>query len=96
MQSILQKHKYCLICQTEQNLHLHHVFYGTGRRKISDKYGLTVWLCANHHNMSDYGVHTCTEVDKKVKQWAQKKAMKHYAWSREDFIKIVGKNYLEV
>lgn len=94
MKSILQTQKHCLICHTEQNLHLHHCFEGTGRRKISDKYGVTVWLCAKHHNMSDEGVHFNRKLDIKVKQWAQKKTMKHYGWSKEEFIKIFGKNYL--
>lgn len=92
--SILQKHKRCLICHTEYNLHCHHVYEGIGRRQISDKWGLTVWLCANHHNMSNYGVHSDKAFDRKLKQWAQKKAMAHYSWTTEDFIKIIGKNYL--
>jgi hypothetical protein len=95
MKSILQKTKRCLVCHTEQNLHLHHVYEGTGRRKISDKYGLTVWLCAKHHNMSDEGVHFNRELDLALKQAAQKKAMAHYGWDVEAFIKIFGKNYIE-
>ncbi len=94
MKSILQNHKRCLICHTEQNLHCHHVFEGTGRRKISDKWGLTVWLCAWHHNASNDSVHSNQALNKKVKRWSQKKAMEHYSWTTEDFIKIMGKNYL--
>lgn len=94
MKSILQKHKRCLICQAEQNLHLHHVFFGGGRRKISDRYGLTVWLCARHHNMSDVGIHFNKALDTGVKQWAQNKAMQHYGWTIDDFRKIFGRNYL--
>ena len=94
MKSILQKKKRCLICHTEQDLHCHHVWEGTGRRKISDKYGLTVWLCAKHHNMSDEGVHFNRDLDLALKEAAQKKAMEHYGWTTEDFIKIMGKNYL--
>lgn len=94
MDSILQKQKRCLICHTTMNLHCHHVYEGRGVRPISEKYGLKVWLCARHHNMSDEGVHFNPELNRKMKQWAQKKAMAHYEWSIDDFINIIGKNYL--
>ena len=92
--SILQKKKRCLLCHTEQDLHLHHVFEGTGRRKISDKYGLTVWLCAKHHNMSDEGVHFNRKLELAIKKAAQKKAMQHYGWTVDNCIGIFGKNYI--
>ena len=92
--SIMQTEKECYITGSTDNLHLHHILFGTGLRKLSDKYGLTVWLRADWHNMADYGVHFNKELDLKLKQKAQKKAMKHYGWSVEDFIDIFGKNYL--
>ena len=90
--SILQKEKQCLICHTTFNLHEHHVYEGWGVRQISEKYGLKVWLCARHHNMSDESVHQ--KLNRKVKRWAQKKAMKHYGWDTKQFIEIIGRNYL--
>ena len=92
--SILQKEKRCLICHTTANLHEHHVYEGRGYRQISDKYGLTVWLCAKHHNMSDEGVHFNQKLNRKLKRWAQKKAMQYYSWSVDEFRNRVGKNYL--
>lgn len=92
--SILQDEKQCLVCLTEQNLHCHHVFEGSGRRKIADKYGLTVYLCARHHNMSNEGVHNNRKLDLKIKEWAQEKAMKHYGWDTTEFIRMFGRNYL--
>ena len=94
MKSILQKKKRCLVCHTEQDLHLHHVFEGTGRKRRSDIYGLTVWLCAKHHNMSDESVHYNHKIELALKEAAQKKAMEHYGWTIEDFIKNIGKSYL--
>ena len=41
--SIMQTGKYCYNCGIETGLHLHHIYYGTGKRKISDK---TVYLLA--------------------------------------------------
>lgn len=92
--SIIQTEKECYITGTPYNLHEHHIFEGRGIRQLSEKYGLKVWLRADWHNMSNYGVHFNKELDLSLKQMAQKKAMEHYGWSTEDFIKIFGRNYL--
>ena len=94
MKSILQENRECLICKTPYNLHVHHVFEGTGRRRISDDEGLTVYLCPFHHNASNHSVHLNKELDLKVKRWAQKKWQDHNNKTEEDFIKRMGKNYL--
>ena len=36
------------------NLERHHVIFGTAGRKISDKLGLTIWLCHEHHLGRNY------------------------------------------
>lgn len=92
--SIIQDTKECYITGTTFNLHEHHIFFGRGLRQLSEKYGLKVWLRADWHNMSDYGVHFDKNLDLSLKQMAQKKAMKHYGWTVQDFIKIFGRNYL--
>lgn len=92
--SILQTDKVCYITGCTDNLHEHHCIYGRGLRRLSEKYGLKIWLRADWHNMADYGVHFDKELDLQIKQMAQRKAMEHYGWSTEDWIKIFGKNYL--
>lgn len=94
MKSIIQTEKECYVTGSTDNLHLHHVIYGNGLRRLSEKYGLTVWLRADWHNMSDYGVHFNKGLDNKLKRVAQKKAMQYYGWSVDDFIKIFGKSYI--
>ncbi len=94
MDSILQTKKECLICKAQYQLHLHHVFGGTGKRKISDREGLVVWLCPFHHNASNHSVHLNRELDLKVKRWAEKKWLERNNKTVEDFIKLFGKNYL--
>lgn len=94
--SILQgKEKRCYITGAVDNLHKHHIYFGTGNRQISDKNGLWVWLRADYHNMSDYGVHGKNghELDLKLKRDCQAEYEKTH--SREDFIKLIGRNYLE-
>lgn len=91
MNSIIQTDKRCFLCHTTENLHDHHVF-GAANRKWSEKYGLKIWLCAKHHNMSDQGIHFNKALDREVKQIAQREFEDTY--SREEFMRIFGKNYL--
>ena len=90
--SIIQTVKRCAVCHTTLDLHRHHIFAGSDRA-LSEKYGLTVWLCARHHNMSSEGVHNNIALDRKLKAIAQRRAMKHYGWSAEDWLKIFRRNY---
>lgn len=91
MKTILQEKKECFVCRTTQDLQLHHVLYGTSNRKQADKYGLTVWLCLRHHT-GDRGVHFDKRLDLKLKEMAQAKFEETH--TREEFIKIFGRNYL--
>ena len=92
--SIIQDTKECYITGSTYDLHEHHIFYGRGLRKLSEKYGLKVYLISRLHNMSDEGVHFNAEFDLQLKQMAQKKAMEYYGWTVAEFISIFGRNYL--
>ena len=89
----------CYLCRlfydrsNTKGLHLHHCFEGTGRRNVSDKYGLTVKLCPMHHNASNEGVHFNKENDLIIKRMAQKYYEENIG-SREDFIRDFIKSYL--
>ena len=93
MESVIQTEKQCYACGTTLNLHDHHIIYGTSNRKKSEKYGLKVWLCAYHHNMSNEGVHFNKSLDLALKTKAQTYYEKHYG-SREDFIREFGRSWL--
>ena len=56
MKSIIQNRKACYICSRQYGLHDHHIYFGIGRRSISEKNGFKVWLCQEHHTGST-GVH---------------------------------------
>lgn len=89
MKSVLQKSRKCLVCGTTLGLECHHVFYGS-RRSMADKYGMTVWLCHEHHT-GGCGVHNNAPLDRRLKIRAQERfEMLH---SHEKFIEIFGKNY---
>jgi hypothetical protein len=84
--------KECYITKATEGLHKHHIF-GGANRKLSEQYGLYVYLVPRLHNMSDDGVHFNREFDLQLKREGQMKFEETH--SREDFLKIFGKNYLE-
>lgn len=89
--SIMQQDKRCYLCGRVTELQLHHVMSGTANRKLSDKYGLTVWLCMEHHT-GDTGVHKNREKADAMKRLAQIAFEARH--SREEWMQIFRKNYL--
>lgn len=93
MKSIIQSNKECYVCKTTFGLHDHHIIFGTANRKKSEKYGLKVWLCQEHHT-GQTGVHFNKALDLKLKKIAQRNFEKIQG-SREQFLKEFGKNFLD-
>lgn len=91
--SIISNDTVCYVCKNPMNIHRHHIYEGTGRRKLSEKYGCWVYLCARHHNMSNEGVHFNKELDLKLKRICQKKWENKYG-PRDKFIRVFGRNYM--
>ena len=73
-----------------------HNSVGGSLREKSKQYGLWVHLCHNTCHQGPNGVHANRELDLRLKQEAQRCAMKEYGWTTEEFVEIFGKNYLEV
>lgn len=94
VKSILQDEKKCYITGQTNNLHLHHIYRGVNR-KISDKMGFVVYLAGWLHNQSDEGVHgkNGKELDLMLKRHCQMKFEETH--SREEFMAIIGRNYLD-
>lgn len=88
--SILMKMDHCYVCGSNKNLHIHEVYYGPNKNN-SIKYGCCISLCANHHNMTDEGIHFNRKLDLKIKEKMQIKFEEVYP--NFDFLKIFGKNY---
>jgi hypothetical protein len=93
IKSIMSTDKRCFVCGSTQNIHLHHVFFGTGLRKISDDNGFTCYLCGHHHNQSKIGVHNNRELDLILKRRCQKIYETYH--TREEFMQLIGRNYLD-
>ena len=47
--SIMQTEHECYLCGRRFGLERHHVLAGTANRRLSEKYGLWVYLCHNCH-----------------------------------------------
>lgn len=92
MKSIIQDKKECIVCGS-WNVEDHHIYFGVAKRKLSEEYGLKVWLCPTHHRGTQ-GVHgkSGNKLNMELKQLGQKA----FEWNhtREEFIKIFGRNYL--
>lgn len=86
--------KHCYVTGSN-NVAIHHVFPGTGRRKLCEKYGFIVPLEPRLHNMSNESVHNNPNkgLDLQLKQESQRYFEKYFG-SRQEFIKEFGKSYL--
>lgn len=88
----LQVEKECWVCSNTDphSLQNHHVFGGTGNRPVSDKYGLTVYLCIEHH-LGDTGVEHNKELRDRLQEYAMQEFIKVY--SKELFYKYFRGRY---
>ena len=97
--------KYCIICgkPAEQ----HHCIGGTANRKVSDKWGLIVPLCEEHHRTGKFSAHQSKEVGLLIHIISELAFEKHYIAeqrglpfediedeARNKFKKEFGKNYI--
>ena len=76
------------------HLERHHLIEGTGRRALSEKWGLVVFLCADCHRNSPRAAHRDAHTALYLHQYAQKKWMEETGGTTDDWIAVFGKNYL--
>lgn len=99
MKSIMhdKKDQTCYLCMmlhgdySRKTVQEHHVIFGSGRRKLSEKYGLKVYLCLWHHTEGKESVHRNAEMANLLKAEAQEAFEKKHP--EESFLKVFGKNY---
>lgn len=90
--SIMQTEKYCYLSGVQNvTLEEHHCFFGP-LRKISEKYGFKVWLTPERHRGKN-SPHQRRDIDLLLKRECQRKFEINH--SREEFMKIIGRNYLD-
>lgn len=71
----------------------HHVMHGTANRKLSEHYGLKVYLCPYHHRNGPQAAHRCRQTDILLKQAAQRVFEQKYSPGK--WMEVFGKNYLD-
>lgn len=88
----------CYLCnllerkQVDSYREEHHVFNGPNR-KLSEHYGLKVYLCIYHHTVGTDAVHNNADNMLILKKEGQKAFIEYYPGM--DFMSIFGKNYLD-
>jgi len=100
MKSIMQDKKACYITGQEDDgtlygsLDKHHIFFGNDR-KTSEQNGFWVYLRHDHHIQDSKFATPHNNAD--VDRWLKRKCQKKYeeTHSREEFMALIGKNYLE-
>lgn len=101
MRSIMQEKQdhTCYLCMmlhsdfSAKQTQEHHVIFGTANRRLSEKYGLKVYLCLAHHEEGKEAVHKNATNALILKKNAQRAFEKR--WPDLDFRKIFGKNFLD-
>ena len=84
----------CIICG-KSPVNKHEIFYGSNRQN-SIKYGLVIPLCTTEHHVSNVeGIHKDKELCREWQIKGQKAFMEHYNKTKDEFIKLFGKNYLD-
>lgn len=70
----------------------HHAIPGTANKKLSERYGLKVYLCLWHHTAGPEAVHN----DAATMRLVQRKAQEAFeaAYSHEEWMRVFGRNYI--
>lgn len=94
-----QKDGTCYLCMKLKGdyrihpvVHEHHIFDGPNRQ-ISEAEGLKVYLCLGHHIDGKEAVHNNIENMRFLQQEGQRAYERTH--TRAEFMKIIGRNYLE-
>lgn len=92
VKSNLQDEEICIVCGSPYT-ERHHVFHGSYRAN-AEKYGMTVYLCPEHHRGAG-GVHGRDghALDIHLKKYAQQYFEANLG-TREAFRELFGKSYL--
>lgn len=74
------------------------MFPGNGRRDVSEEEGCWLYLCADHHNMSDMSVHMNRRLDMSLRRDCQRRWEKREGLSGDEghdaFRRVFGISYL--
>lgn len=94
MKSIIRNNRkgVCYICSRVTQTEEHHIFFGPNR-KLSEQYGLKVYLCPYCHRDNKNGVHGNKEIADHLHRIGQTAFERDH--TRKEFRNIFGKSYLD-
>lgn len=89
----------CYLCMllngdydTRTGLQEHHVMPGTANRKLSERYGLKVYLCLQHHTEGSQAVHNNARLQRMLQGKAQEIFEKKYSHGK--WMEVFGRNFI--
>lgn len=88
----------CYLCMLQNNDYArrttqeHHAIFGNSGRNLSEKWGLKVYLCLQHHTAGPMAVHNNQEQARLLQRKAQETFEEKY--SHQMWMQIFGRNYL--
>lgn len=88
---MIQEERRCWVCGKTVTLERHHVMDGSWR-KLSERHGLTVYLCREHHT-GDTGVHQNRALDLQLREYTQRRF--EAVHGHEEWMRIFGRNYID-
>lgn len=91
IKSIIQSDGRCYLCGRQTGLEQHHVLAGVANRRLSERYGLWVWLCRKCHTGKD-GAQYDREKGLALKRDAQEAFEKEHGHAM--WMEVFRKNYL--
>ena len=75
------------------DLQEHHAMPGTANRRLSERYGLKVYLCLQHHTQGPEAVHHNIHHQRLVQRKAQEAFEEKY--SHEKWMEVFGRNIIQ-
>lgn len=81
----------CFVCGRRRDLERHHILGGVANRPLSEKFGLWVWLCQEHHT-GPKGAQYDPELNQVLKRLAQIAFEARH--SHGEWMEIFKKNYI--
>lgn len=99
MKSIMQeKNGTCYLCEKHYGdssikiVEEHHTVFGTANHKLSERFGLKVYLCPGHHRTSKEAVHFNKDIRQELCEDSQRAFERRYP--NLSFLEIFGRNYV--
>lgn len=80
------------IYDRQENLQEHHVIFGRANRRLSEKYGLKVYLCLRHHTEGPEAVHHNARLRQQLEEDAQRAFLRTHTMT--EWMAVFGRNFM--